>query len=205
MGIIYMTKGKIEVGSKLDDIVGRAEITKEQLWSILNKDRWTVNINGGVIPLADLKRIADSSDIIVETGEVVKIEHEGKTCEIDYKDILNDGNCLKVTKDLLEDIEKTIEYTEFEWTRKCELAVAYSCGTVVLSRVGTSTAAEKMSELDKYFREKYIRTPKDEKFYGRMKSAIWQYAFVIPVEIVNKENMLRDQTWKEEYTYQKKR
>lgn len=205
MGMIYMTKGKIEVGSKLDEIIGRAEITKEQLWSILNKDRWVVSINGGVILLTDLKMIADSSDIIVETGETVKIEHEGKTCEIDYADVLKEGNCLRVTKELLEDIEKAIEYTGVNGIRKCELVVTCSYNVVILARIGTAAREEKIPELDKYFREKYIRKTKDEVDYGRMKSTMWQYAFAIPVEIVNKEDITRDQTWKEGYTYQKVR
>lgn len=71
---IYISKGKIEVGSKLENVIGRAEITEDKMIDIIKNGEWTIVIQGfAAMELRELQKIATMARILKDGTAALRV------------------------------------------------------------------------------------------------------------------------------------
>lgn len=174
---IYIRGRKIEVGGQLDGVVGRVEITEEQLNDIVNRGGMTVDLSENVMSIKELRHMVNGNTVVIGTGTYTIVQGNRSECEISCNSNDETKAYLKLTDKICNVIEIILDSRNDGVWRQC------SFGAMVDSEKEYAILLMKADELiakriDKLLRDQY----KDSNIYN-MKRVVTAYRYTIPIEV----------------------
>lgn len=158
---IYISKGKIEVGSKLENVIGRAEITEDKMIDIIKNGEWTIVIQGfAAMELRELQKIATIARILKDGTGALRVnrteifedkDNESTIVKNTYRIALTigDGDYVSIDSNMLSIVETAMDEADSKEKKPWKIGnigVSGREGTAMLQVRGNSEAIDRIEK-----------------------------------------------------------